>query len=175
MIQETLRRVRRNHALEHATVTLMLEEGVGGPLGGYSTPWGLLHSGQSIDRAAASHRRRGAGQPESRAERDGNFTALWHQHGRRCDYLGSAYQTGSRQTEEWEVEAPAAGNGRGRGGCSAQPSRGQCDPTPLHYPARKWTDLKWLTFGRPGQATRHGCIASPRTCLECGSLVDRHI
>ena len=42
MIQETLRRVRRNHALEHATVTLMLEEGVRGPLGGYSTPWGFF-------------------------------------------------------------------------------------------------------------------------------------
>ncbi len=41
-IRETLRRVRRNHALEHATVTLMLEEGVRGPLGGYSTPWGFF-------------------------------------------------------------------------------------------------------------------------------------
>ena len=44
-IQETLRRVRRNHALEHATVTLMLEEGVRGPLGGYSTPWGFFIMG----------------------------------------------------------------------------------------------------------------------------------
>ena len=34
--------MRRNHALEHATVTLMLEEGVRGPLGGYSTPWGFF-------------------------------------------------------------------------------------------------------------------------------------
>lgn len=42
MIQDAIRRVRRNHALEHATVTLMLEEGVRGPLGGYSTPWGFL-------------------------------------------------------------------------------------------------------------------------------------
>ncbi len=42
MIWETIRRVRRNHALEHATVTLMLEEGVRGPLGGYSTPWGFF-------------------------------------------------------------------------------------------------------------------------------------
>ena len=42
MIQESIRRVRRNHALEHATVTLMLEEGVRGPLGGYSTPWGFF-------------------------------------------------------------------------------------------------------------------------------------
>jgi len=42
VIQETIRRVRRNHALEHATVTLMLEEGVRGPLGGYSTPWGFF-------------------------------------------------------------------------------------------------------------------------------------
>ena len=42
VIQDTIRRVRRNHALEHATVTLMLEEGVRGPLGGYSTPWGFF-------------------------------------------------------------------------------------------------------------------------------------
>ena len=42
MIHDTIRRVRRNHALEHATVTLMLEEGVRGPLGGYSTPWGFF-------------------------------------------------------------------------------------------------------------------------------------
>ena len=46
MIQETLRRVRRNHALEHATVTIMLEEGVRGPLGGYSTPWGFFIIGK---------------------------------------------------------------------------------------------------------------------------------
>ena len=45
MIKDTLRRVRRNHALEHATVTLMLEEGVQGPLGGYSTPWGFFVAG----------------------------------------------------------------------------------------------------------------------------------
>ena len=42
MFQETIGRVRRNHALEHATVALMLEEGVCGPLGGYSTPWGFF-------------------------------------------------------------------------------------------------------------------------------------
>ena len=41
-IRDTLKRVRRNHALEHATVKLMLEEGVRGPLGGYSTPWGFF-------------------------------------------------------------------------------------------------------------------------------------
>ena len=45
MFQETLNRVRRNHALEHATVTIMLEEGVRGPLGGYSTPWGFFIAG----------------------------------------------------------------------------------------------------------------------------------
>ena len=47
MIQDTIGLVRRNHALEHATVTLMLEEGgVGGPLGGYSTPWGFIIIGK---------------------------------------------------------------------------------------------------------------------------------
>ena len=46
MIQDTVRQVRRNHALEHATVTLMLEQGVRGPLGGYSTPWGYFIIGK---------------------------------------------------------------------------------------------------------------------------------
>ena len=69
MIQETIRRVRRNHALEHATVTLMLEEGVRGPLGGYSTPWGFFivgnlsteHLSRIVDEALGSLR---AGQSE---------------------------------------------------------------------------------------------------------------
>ena len=34
--------VRRNHAIEHATVTLMLERGVRVPMGGYSTPKGFI-------------------------------------------------------------------------------------------------------------------------------------
>ncbi len=34
--------VRRNHAIEHATVTLMLERGVRAPMGGYSTPKGFI-------------------------------------------------------------------------------------------------------------------------------------
>ena len=46
VIRDTLRRVRRNHALEHATVTFMLDEGVQGPLGGYSTPWGFIIAGK---------------------------------------------------------------------------------------------------------------------------------
>lgn len=46
MLTEIIRRVRRNHALEHATVTLMLEEGVRGPLGGYSTPYGFFIIGR---------------------------------------------------------------------------------------------------------------------------------
>ena len=46
MIKDTIGLVRRNHALEHATVTLMLEEGVRGPLGGYSTPWGFFIIGR---------------------------------------------------------------------------------------------------------------------------------
>ncbi|MXY46627.1 MAG: hypothetical protein F4Y44_06485 [Chloroflexi bacterium] len=42
VIRKTLTQVRRNHALEHATVSLMIEEGVRGPLGGYSLPWGFF-------------------------------------------------------------------------------------------------------------------------------------
>ena len=42
MVRHIANQVRRNHALEHATVSLMLNEGVRGPLGGYSTPWGFF-------------------------------------------------------------------------------------------------------------------------------------
>ena len=46
MIAEALSRVRRNHALEHATVAVLLEQGFGPPLGGYSTPGGFLVFGR---------------------------------------------------------------------------------------------------------------------------------
>lgn len=42
MLKELVRRVRRNHALEHACVTLMLDAGCEPPLGGYSTPGGFF-------------------------------------------------------------------------------------------------------------------------------------
>ena len=35
-------RIRRNHALEHATVSLLLERGTAPPAGGYSAPGGFL-------------------------------------------------------------------------------------------------------------------------------------
>lgn len=38
----TIERVRRNHALEHATVALLLERGAKPPIGGYSLPSGFL-------------------------------------------------------------------------------------------------------------------------------------
>ncbi len=41
MVFDAIRRVRRNHALEHATVTLLLERGIRPPLGGYSTRGGF--------------------------------------------------------------------------------------------------------------------------------------
>ncbi|MDA0770340.1 MAG: DUF6391 domain-containing protein [Chloroflexi bacterium] len=46
MIENLIRRVRRNHALEHATVTLLLERGMTPPLGGYSTPGGFFIFGR---------------------------------------------------------------------------------------------------------------------------------
>ena len=42
MIGHVVRRVRQNHGLEHATVAVLLEEGVRPPLGGYSTPGGFF-------------------------------------------------------------------------------------------------------------------------------------
>ena len=45
--------VRRNHAIEHATVTLMLERGVPAPMGGYSIgPGFVIWSRGSIDDVA---------------------------------------------------------------------------------------------------------------------------
>lgn len=49
--------VRRNHAIEHATVTLMLERGVPAPMGGYSIgPGFVVWSRGSMDDVAAAAR-----------------------------------------------------------------------------------------------------------------------
>ena len=49
--------VRRNHAIEHATVTLMLERGVPAPMGGYSIgPGFVIWSRGSIDDVALAAR-----------------------------------------------------------------------------------------------------------------------
>lgn len=46
MLGNVINRIRRNHALEHATVTLLLERGAASPpLGGYSTPGGFFIAG----------------------------------------------------------------------------------------------------------------------------------
>ena len=42
MFKPMIRRVRRNHALEHATVAMLLEEGIRPPLAGYSTLGGFF-------------------------------------------------------------------------------------------------------------------------------------
>ena len=41
-LRDAINRTRRNHALEHAVVTLLLERGVQPPLGGYSVPSGFF-------------------------------------------------------------------------------------------------------------------------------------
>ena len=43
---ELVRRTRRNHALEHATVELLLEDGLRPPIGGYSIPAGFFIFGR---------------------------------------------------------------------------------------------------------------------------------
>lgn len=47
MIGEALTRVRQNHALEHATVAVLLERGLRPPLGGYSTSGGFFIFGRA--------------------------------------------------------------------------------------------------------------------------------
>ena len=47
MASNILDSVRRNHALEHATVTMLLEAGTRTPLGGYSTPGGFFIFGRT--------------------------------------------------------------------------------------------------------------------------------
>ena len=41
-----VRQTRQNHALEHATIAVMLEKGAQPPLGGYSTPGGFFVFGR---------------------------------------------------------------------------------------------------------------------------------
>ena len=47
MASRLLNNVRRNHALEHGTVTMLLEAGAQTPLGGYSTPGGFFVFGRA--------------------------------------------------------------------------------------------------------------------------------
>jgi hypothetical protein len=55
MLRDVVNRIRRNHALEHATVTLLLNRGISPPLGGYSTAGGFFIFGQvSTDIVAAA-------------------------------------------------------------------------------------------------------------------------
>ena len=57
MASNILDSVRRNHALEHATVTLLLEAGSPTPLGGYSTSGGFLIFGRaSLEEVQAAAR-----------------------------------------------------------------------------------------------------------------------
>ena len=46
MVTSLLNRVRRNHGLEHATISVLLESGTPTPLGGYSTPGGFFIVGR---------------------------------------------------------------------------------------------------------------------------------
>ena len=46
MLSELLKKVRRNHGLEHATVAILLEKGVRPPMGGYSVPGGFFIFGR---------------------------------------------------------------------------------------------------------------------------------
>ena len=41
-LKDTINRIRRNHALEHAVVALLLERGASPPIGGYSTRGGFF-------------------------------------------------------------------------------------------------------------------------------------
>ena len=56
MIGDTIKQVRKNHALEHATVAVLQESGVRLPLAGYSTSGGFFIFGKAstevIDQAA---------------------------------------------------------------------------------------------------------------------------
>ena len=47
MFKETITQIRRNHALEHGTVAVLMERGVAPPLGGYSTRRGFFILGRA--------------------------------------------------------------------------------------------------------------------------------
>ena len=46
MLKKIVDRVRKNHGIEHGTVTILLEEGARPPLGGYSVPGGFFVFGK---------------------------------------------------------------------------------------------------------------------------------
>ena len=65
----TIRAIRRNHAVEHGTVAVLLSAHSPTPLGGLATPWGFLIVGQAPrdlvgDAAAESLARLGGGEAD---------------------------------------------------------------------------------------------------------------
>jgi len=69
MIGGSIKQIRQNHALEHATVSILLEAGVRPPLGGYSTSRGFFIFGRCSadainDAVQEAHTRLTAGQSE---------------------------------------------------------------------------------------------------------------
>ena len=51
LVGDTVRRVRQNHALEHATIAVLQESGVRLPLAGYSTSGGFFIFGKASTEA----------------------------------------------------------------------------------------------------------------------------
>ena len=69
MASSILDSVRRNHALEHATVTMLLEARSPTPLGGYSTPGGFFIFGRaSLEEVHAAAQKALASLQAGRAE-----------------------------------------------------------------------------------------------------------
>ena len=46
MVMETIQCIRKNHALEHATIAVLIEKGYQTPLVGLSTPYGFFIFGK---------------------------------------------------------------------------------------------------------------------------------
>ena len=134
-----LNNVRRNHALEHGTVTMLLEAGARTPLGGYSTSGGFFIFG----RASLEEVRTAAQEALASLQSGREELAISPHCGTNlatAALLGGPPGEGDSRSRPLDLPA-AYGHGRHSRGRPSKPSDRQLAAAALHHPRRT---------GRPG-------------------------
>ena len=136
MFKETITQIRRNHALEHGTVAVLMERGVATPLGGYSTRRGFFILG----RASAELVGEAAGEALARIVDGQRQLAISRHCGTNLvtsAVLAGLFHRHPHEKARQGGRSPLADTGRGRGRRGRQ-HPGQADrqraAAPLHYP-----------------------------------------
>ena len=129
-------RIRRNHGLEHATLTTLAGRFPRRPLAGYSDPGGFWIVGNVETEALADAATDGARTPAQRRAQPGRAPQLRHQfrRGRAVRWGGRrAGHAGQRPAHPGQTGAPAVGCCPGHPGADRRPTPGADAPGARHH------------------------------------------